>query len=160
MKIIEMPVSKLKPYEKNPRRNHEAVEPVANSIKTFGFRVPIVIDKDNVIICGHTRYKAAQTLKMKTVPCVMADDLTPEQVRAYRLADNKTGELAGWDFELLNLELEEIGDDLNMADFGFLNHGLSDEAIDDFFEDPVTPQDEEAKKKTITCPHCGQSFDV
>ena len=89
MQIVEKKIEEIKPYEKNPRKNDGAVDAVANSIEQFGFRVPVVIDKDNVIVCGHTRYKAAKKLGLDTVPCVIADDLTEEQIKAYRLADNK-----------------------------------------------------------------------
>ena len=92
MKIIEMQLKDLRPYERNPRRNDSSVDAVAESIKEFGFNVPIVIDKDNIIVCGHTRFKAAKKLKLKSVPCVIKDDLTEEQIKAYRLADNKVGE--------------------------------------------------------------------
>lgn len=115
MQIVELNIEVLKPYEKNPRKNDDAVEYVANSIKEFGFKVPIVIDKDNVIVAGHTRYKAAKRLNIKKVPCIIADDLTPEQIKAYRLADNKVAEKAEWDFDLLNGEeitkrvLEDVG---------------------------------------------------
>lgn len=118
MEIIEKKLSEIKPYEKNPRKNDDAVDSVANSIKEFGFKNPIVIDADGTIINGHTRYKAAKKLKLKTVPCVLADDLTPEQAKAFRLADNKTAELADWDFKLLDEELTNIFD-IDMADFGF-----------------------------------------
>lgn len=120
MKVIELSLSDIKPYENNPRKNDESAKYVAESIKQFGFKVPIVIDKNNVIVCGHTRYKAAKKLKLKTVPCIMADDLTEEQIKAYRLADNKTGEFAEWDLDILNLELEELNfTDIDMNDFGF-----------------------------------------
>ena len=118
MNILELKLSELKPYKNNPRNNDEAVEPVANSIKTFGFKVPIVLDKNNVIIAGHTRYKAAKKLGLEKVPCIVADDLTEEQVNAFRLADNKVGEVATWDLELLDIELENIID-IDMSDFSF-----------------------------------------
>jgi len=105
-------LDELKPYENNPRRNDRAVEAVAKSIEQFGFKVPIVIDADKVIVCGHTRYKAAQKLNLKSVPCIVADDLTPKQVRAFRLADNKTAELATWDFEKLTAELNSLTSEL------------------------------------------------
>ena len=111
-------IKDIKPYEKNPRKNDSAVEAVANSIKEFGWQQAIVVDKDNVIICGHTRYKAAKKLKIDKVPVKVADDLTPEQVKAYRLADNKTAELAEWDLDFLNIELEDI-QDIDMEQFGF-----------------------------------------
>lgn len=117
MEVIDRKVSELIPYANNPRHNDGAVDTVAASIKNFGFKVPIIVDKDGVIVAGHTRLKAAQKLGLKTVPCIVADDLTPEQIKAFRLADNKVGELAEWDFEKLDLELEEI--DLDMTQFGF-----------------------------------------
>ena len=118
MQIVEKGIKDIKPYEKNPRKNDSAVDAVANSIKEFGFKVPVVIDKDNVIVCGHTRYKAAKKLGIDKVPCVVADDLTEEQIKAYRLADNKVSELAEWDIDLLGDELDGIFD-IDMSDFGF-----------------------------------------
>lgn len=118
MNIKEYPIKDLIPYENNPRNNKEAVEYVANSIKEFGFKVPIVIDKDMVIVAGHTRLLAAEKLGLESVPCIVADDLTPDQVKAFRLADNKTGEFASWDFEKLEFELDELSD-FNMEQFGF-----------------------------------------
>ena len=117
MKIENISIDKIKPYENNPRNNDNAVDAVAKSIKEFGFKVPIVIDENNVIITGHTRLKASQQLGLKTVPCIRADDLSDEQVKAFRLADNKVSELATWDESKLNLELENIN--LDMSDFGF-----------------------------------------
>ena len=118
MQIVEKGIKDIKPYEKNPRKNDSAVDAVANSISQFGFKVPVVIDKDNVIVCGHTRYKAAKKLGLDKVPCVVADDLTQEQIKAYRLADNKVSELAEWDIDLLGEELDGIFD-IDMSDFGF-----------------------------------------
>lgn len=117
MNILDLKLSDITPYKNNPRNNDEAVEPVLESIREFGFKVPIIIDKDNVIVAGHTRYKAAKKLKLDTVPCIRADDLTEEQIRAFRLADNKVSEFAKWDNQLLNIELDEI--DLDMSLFGF-----------------------------------------
>ena len=110
MQIVEKKLKDIKPYEKNPRKNDSAVDAVASSISQFGFKNPIVIDGNNVIICGHTRYKAAQKLGLEKVPCVVADDLTEEQIKAYRLADNKVAELAEWDIDLLGEELDGIFD--------------------------------------------------
>lgn len=118
MQIIDKKIGEIKPYEKNPRKNDNAVDAVASSISQFGFKNPIVIDGNNVIICGHTRYKAAQKLGLGVVPCVVADDLTDEQIKAYRLADNKVAELAEWDIDLLGEELNDIFD-IDMSDFGF-----------------------------------------
>lgn len=119
LKIEYLNIGDLKPYENNPRKNEEAVKYVANSIKEFGFKVPIVIDKDNVIVAGHTRYKAAKKLGLEEVPCIIAEDLTEEQIKAFRLADNKVAEQSKWDNDLLGLELEGIMG-IDMEDFGFL----------------------------------------
>lgn len=136
MQIYDKPLGWLTPYENNPRNNDEAVEPVANSISEFGFKVPIVATSDGEIINGHTRWKAAKKLKLKTVPVIIADDLTEEQVRAFRLADNKVAEIAQWDIELLLSEIESV-DNLDMTLFGFTD---SDYTLDDF-EDEETDGD-------------------
>lgn len=99
--IRMMKPSELIPYENNPRFNEGAVDQVAESIKAFGFRSPIIVDRDLVIIAGHTRLKAAEKLGLKEIPVIVAEDMTEEQAKAYRLADNKTGEAALWDFDLL-----------------------------------------------------------
>ena len=118
LRIIQKKTDDLIPYEKNPRKNDAAVEKVAASIKEFGFKVPIIIDSDGVIVAGHTRLKAADKLGLKKVPCIVADDLTEKQIKAFRLAENKTAEFAEWDFELLTDELAEITD-IDMTEFGF-----------------------------------------
>lgn len=110
MEIINKKIKDLKPYENNPRFNDDAVEYVAKSIKEFGFKVPMIIDKDNVIVAGHTRYKAAIELGLKEVPCIVADDLTPEQVKAFRLADNKVSDYSIWNNVALLEELEDLKD--------------------------------------------------
>lgn len=153
-KITLMALTDITPYENNPRNNEEAVEKVANSIKEFGFNQPIVVDKDNVIIVGHTRYLAAQELGLTEAPVIVAGNLSDKQAKAYRLADNKTGELAGWDFEKLALELEQI-EDINMSDFGFVEGSDLDINDDDFLSDN---QIKEKEPKKVTCPHCGQEF--
>ncbi|KRL10743.1 ParB-like protein [Schleiferilactobacillus perolens DSM 12744] len=143
MQIENWPIEKVTPYDKNPRNNNQAVEATANSLKEFGWKQPIVVDKDGVIIVGHTRLKAAKKLKMKTVPVLVAKDLDPEHVKAYRLADNRVGELADWDLGLLDDELASIND-LDMSDFGFtdaeLDAALGDDdggaQDDDFDEEP------------------------
>lgn len=117
MNIIEKRTAEIIPYANNPRNNETAVDAVAASISEFGFKQPIVIDKKNVVVAGHTRLMAAKKLNLETVPCVMADDLTEAQVKAYRLADNKVGELATWDFEKLELEMNDL--DMDMEQFGF-----------------------------------------
>lgn len=140
MNIIDMPVKSIKPYKRNPRKNDKAVEYVANSIRQFGFKVPIVIDENYEIVCGHTRWKAAKTLGMETVPCIMADDLNEDQIRAFRLADNKTAEMSDWDFDLLEMEFNDIDPDLfDMADFGFFQDDSETETAEEAHE--VTEDD-------------------
>ena len=155
MEIKMIKVEDIKPYENNPRFNDEAVEYVAKSIKEFGFKVPMVIDKDNVIVAGHTRFKAAMELGLTEVPCIVADDLTEEQVKAFRLADNKVSEKAGWNYELLDEELEEILD-IDMQDFGFIKN--EDIDIDNFFEE--NNEEKEQKVTKIKCPCCGEIFEM
>lgn len=150
-------IDEIRPYENNPRKNEQAVDAVAASIQEFGFRQPIVIDKNGVIIAGHTRYKAAKSLGLTEVPCEIASDLTDEQAKAYRLADNKSGELASWDYELLDVELEELQADFDMTDFGFIDCGISDEQINAFFDDRETETDH--KKHVHVCPQCGCEFE-
>jgi len=116
--IIEKNVNEIIPYINNPRKNDNAVDKVAASIKEFGFKVPCVISSDNVIVTGHTRIKAAKKLGMETVPCIIADDLTDAQIKAFRLADNKVAEFAEWDFEKLEIELEGLKE-FDFDDFGF-----------------------------------------
>ena len=134
MNIINIELKKIKQYENNPRKNDEAVGPVAESIKEFGFKSPIIVDKDNVIVAGHTRYKAAKRLKLKEVPCIVADDLTEEQIKAFRLADNKVGEIAEWDFDLLNMELESISFDMSSFGFNILNEEEGKEIEEDEYD--------------------------
>jgi site-specific DNA-methyltransferase (adenine-specific) len=144
MNIVYKTLDELKPYKKNPRFNDEAVKYVANSIKEFGFKVPIIVDKNNVIVAGHTRYKASKQLGLDKVPCIVADDLTDEQVKAFRLADNKVGEFAEWDIDLLVDELNDI--DLDMEDFGF-DIDLNVEEQQEVEEDEVPDVLEEPKAK-------------
>ena len=134
MKVKELPLGELHPYENNPRFNADAVEKVAASIKEFGFLVPIVVDKNNVIAAGHTRYEAAKMLGMEKVPCVIEDSLNEKQIRAFRLADNKVAEIASWDFAKLQTELNELSDQFNFQDFGFTS----------FSQDFSTEQEEES----------------
>jgi hypothetical protein len=122
--IIYKKVVELVPYENNPRNNDEAVDYVANSIKQFHFQVPIIIDKDNVVVAGHTRLKACKKLGIEEVPCIVADDLTEDQIKAFRIADNKVGEVSMWDIEKLGFELADI--DIDMNEFG--DFGLEDDS--------------------------------
>lgn len=133
MDIIKVKTTDLQEYANNPRDNDGAVDAVAESIKQFGFKVPIIVDSDGVIVAGHTRKKAAERLGLASVPCIVADDLTPEQIKAFRLADNKTGELAEWDFAALEKELEELtAFDVDMSAFGFDESIFSDGYSTDF----------------------------
>lgn len=131
--IVYKKIKDIHPYEKNPRRNDDAAEYVAESIREFGFKVPIVLDSNNIVVAGHTRLKAAKKLGMKEVPCIIADDLTEEQVKAFRLADNKVSEAAEWDFDLLSEELDDLLD-FDMAAFGFDIPDPIDEDMDDWKE--------------------------
>ena len=152
MQTREIAIKDIIPYENNPRYNENAVDAVARSIKEFGFQQPLVLDKDYVIIVGHTRYKAAQQLGVETVPCVIADNLTDEQVKAYRLADNKVGELAKWDFTKLEIEMGEIYD-IDMGDFGFDMHSVE---IDWATVDEINEENyEKPESDKLRCPICG-----
>lgn len=147
MEIVNKNIEEIKMYENNPRNNDGAVEYVANSIKEFGFKVPIVLDKNNVIVAGHTRYKAAKLLKITEIPCIIADDLSDEQVKAFRLIDNKAAELASWDIDLLNLELENIKD-IDMELFNFEISNILDNVVDDEYEVEL-PEDPKTKTGNI-----------
>lgn len=144
MKVKDVRVEDLTPYENNPRWNDAAVDAVAASISDFGFKVPIVIDKNNVVAAGHTRLKAAEKLGLETVPCIIADDLSEEQIKAFRLADNKTGELAEWNFEALDLELLEI-EDIDMGRYGFTVEEPEDP--EDIIEDNYDEDEEQIEKR-------------
>lgn len=131
--MIYKSVAELEPYISNPRKNEDAVDAVAKSIEEFGFKVPIVIDKNNEIVAGHTRLKAAKKLGIEEVPTIIADDLSDEKIKAFRLADNKVAELSYWDEEVLQNELAEI-EGINMSDFGFeelLQSDVEDDGWDD-----------------------------
>lgn len=129
MQIEYKKLSELNPYKNNPRKNDQAVDAVANSIREFGFKVPVVICKNGEIIAGHTRYKAAKKLKLKEIPCIIADDLTDEQIKAFRLADNKVGELAEWNLDMLDVELDGITE-IDMEQFGFFEEQNESERDD------------------------------
>lgn len=152
MNIVEKHLGDLKPYENNPRKNENAVPYVVESIKRYGFKNPIIIDKDGVIVAGHTRYLASIELGLDTVPCIIADDLTEEEIKEFRLVDNKTSEFAGWDFTLLEDELQALD-----FDFDFQFPEVSEVDIDSLFiEHDLAPKE----PKTITCPHCGEEIEI
>lgn len=154
-KIVNMLLDDLKPYDKNPRRNDDAVDAVAASIKSFGFKVPIVVDKHNVIIAGHTRYRAAKQLGLTEVPCIKAEHLSPKQVKAFRLADNKTGELAEWDKPMLNLELNSLLGEFDMSLFGFTLQTVTGEGKDD---GDSAAGNEKGDDGVVVCPRCKRPF--
>jgi ParB-like chromosome segregation protein Spo0J len=160
VKIEQWDIDRVRPYEKNPRRNDKAVQAVADSIREFGFRQPIVVDSDGVIVVGHTRYKAALKLGLKTVPVHVAADLTPQQARAYRLADNRTAENAEWDVDLLPIELGELRD----GGFDLKLMGFSDKELAEYlreFDTDLEDGDADADAAdTVRCPKCGHEFPV
>jgi ParB-like chromosome segregation protein Spo0J len=126
MKIEHWPLDRLKPYEKNPRKNEAAIPAVIASIREFGFKVPIIADSEGVIVAGHTRYLAAKEMGLSKVPVIVANDLTPAQIQAFRIADNKTAEIATWDMELLPIELASLQEqEFDLATLGFSTADLA-----------------------------------
>lgn len=152
MEIVNIKLRDLKPYENNPRKNDQAVDAVAESIKQCGYIAPIIVDEDNVILAGHTRYKALKKLGHKEAECIVKAGLTEEQKRKYRLLDNKTNEFAEWDFDLLTDELEGL-------DFGDFDFGFN---LDEPEYEPLSLDDEqpEKQKDVLHCPKCGFEFEV
>lgn len=168
--ITMKPVESVHPYENNPRYNDSAVPYVKNSIQEFGFKVPIIIDEAGSIICGHTRYKAALELGMSHIPCIVASDLTPKQIQAFRLADNKVAEFSSWDFSKLEAEFLAIDDEALLDDLGFdfsLDADVASDtaniegarqiAVND--QSPEDFQSVENKPLAHKCPRCGFEFD-
>lgn len=158
MQIVEKRLTELYPYENNPRKNDKAIPYVAESIKRYGFKVPIVIDKDGVIVAGHTRYLASIELGLDTVPCVIADDLDDDEIKEYRLVDNKVSEYAMWDFGALEEELAGI--DFGGFDFGFPNILMGEEELSELFIDAPEKEKSEGTEHVVTCPHCGEMIEV
>jgi site-specific DNA-methyltransferase (adenine-specific) len=162
MIIQNKSIDDIREYENNPRDNEAAVDAVAESISLYGFKVPIVIDRDGVIVTGHTRHKAARKLGLSEVPCIVADDLNEEQIRAFRLADNMVAEKAEWDFDLLLGELKELNLDNGLTgfeDWELLNimSPTNEEDLKDFFEE-AEPKEKEPEE--IQCPCCGEWFEL
>ena len=160
MNIELRPLADVRPYEKNPRINDEAVEAVGRSIQEFGFRRPIVVDADGVIVVGHTRWKAAVKLGLEQVPVHVARELTPEQTKAYRIADNATGDLAAWDLELLPSELAELQQlDVDLSLLGFGEDELAT-LLDPGVKAGLTDPDAIPEPPDIgtSCPHHGSSM--
>ena len=156
MKIVEKKLEELKPYENNPRINVKAIKPVAESIKRYGFKVPLVIDKNNVIVCGHTRFYASKEIGLESVPCIVADDLSPEQVKEYRLVDNKTSEFSYWDFDKLYNEIEEFN--LDVFDYGFKDFSFEEDYNDSNSKDSEVDLDKIQEEFKNECPKCGFKF--
>ena len=162
MQVEMWPIEKLVPYARNPRKNDDAVPRMAGLIREFGFKVPVVARSDGSVVDGHLRLKAASYLGMPQVPVVLADEWTDAQVKAFRIAVNRSAEWAEWDDELLNLEvqdLQELGFDLELVGVeDILGPGIEDEGFDadSFFADGEGGR--EKKKKTAVCPHCGKEF--
>lgn len=157
MKIEQINISEIKPYKNNPRKNDQAVKVVKRSIKEFGFRNPMLLDKKNEIIAGHTRLKAAIELGYKKVPYITIDDLTPAQIKAFRIMDNKSSENAEWDFDLLKEEFTELDDvefDLELTGFELREVG---DILDESFEEPVENV-KQLGSHLIECPKCKHKF--
>ncbi|MCK9308672.1 MAG: DNA modification methylase [Candidatus Cloacimonetes bacterium] len=150
LNVVTMKIADLKAYENNPRKNEKAVDAVANSINSFGFKVPVIIDKNNVVVAGHTRLMACKKLGIEEVPCVIADDLTEDQIKAFRIADNKTAELADWDFDKLKEELGSIEIDMEQFEFTDLEKIMDREVMEDEFdENEALPENPYAKKGDV-----------
>jgi site-specific DNA-methyltransferase (adenine-specific) len=152
LKIIYKQISELIPYINNPRKNDHAVDAVASSIKNFGWQQPIVIDKQNEVIAGHTRLKAAQKLNLKEVPCYVAENLTDSQIKAYRITDNRVNEESNWDFDLLKIELQGIDEftGFSKQDMKMFESLKYEEIPEKIFDEVDQPEE-----KKIKCPNCG-----
>lgn len=157
LKIVYRKPEELLEYDNNPRNNEEAVGKVAESIRQFGFKVPILIDQNNIIIAGHTRKLAAEELGLTQIPCICVEDLSEQQVKAFRLADNKVAEFSSWDPDKLADKLAEIMDiDMTVFDFPDMALDELDVKDEDFLQDTEIVKDR--TPKTIVCPHCGKEF--
>ena len=142
LEIVYLDPHELTPYEKNPRINDSAVEPLIKSIQEYGFKVPIIVDKNKIIIAGHTRVKAALQMGLKTVPCIIADDLTDEQVQAFRIADNKVSDFSMWDNRLLLEELKALNDSDLFTGFDFDFSEFEGEILNEKDNSVITDNDD------------------
>jgi len=168
--VVTLAVGDIKPYEDNPRRNAEAIEAVAKSISTFGFRQPLLLDASHVIICGHTRWFAAQKVGLKEVPCIVAEGMTEEQARLLRIVDNRTHEFAEWDLEKLRAEVQTLSIDSGLDDFcietdWLASLGLGDIGgeLEELFNKPKTGSKQAGApkaKQTYVCENCGTEFEA
>lgn len=179
MEVVQVPLEEIQPYWRNPRKNDAAVAPVKASIERYGMRQPLVLDVNNVIIAGHTRYRALRELGWATAPCVIAHDMPADRVREYRLVDNSTAEFAEWDMEAMIPELRAFTDMEAMQEF-FPKHDLDDlladstggehkpvtqdqvDARQEKLQDQFRDASENAKSEMVTmvCPHCGEEYEV
>lgn len=171
MDIVNKNPADLVFYKNNPRDNDEAVPIIANSIERFGFKVPVMIDKNDVIICGHTRVKAALNLGLETVPCIVEDEMSEEDIQAFRIVENKTHELSFWDAGALHREMDSLSD-IEWEDFGFEEiREFTNDDVDNLFDEQATPKqkttlenwDKEGSSEntlpaTIICPFCGKEI--
>lgn len=158
MEVINLKLTEVRPYENNPRHNEDAVGLVAESIRRFGFNVPILLDADKVIVAGHTRYEAAKVLGLEEVPCIIMEDMSEEAARQFRIVDNKTGELSSWDYEKLIAELDNIkGIDMSIFDFGKFDKAAEpanlESNLDEGKELDLTEFEDEIFD--FECPYCG-----
>ena len=158
MEIVIKQLKDLVPYDRNPRDINGAVGKVAESIKAFGFNVPILIDAENVIIAGHTRYEAAKELGISEVPCIIADDMTEDEEKQYRIVDNKTGELSSWDYEKLIMELNEISEvDMSVFEFGKFDEEMPPADLETGLSEGKELDLDAFGNETFAneCPYCG-----
>ena len=157
--LKQIPIDHLVPYAKNPRKITKAIPLVAESIKSFGFNVPITINNmiDKIIVCGHTRYEAARKLGMENVPYIELNHLSDMDIRKYRLADNRVSDESEWDKNLLRNELAELELNSKLDAEWFKNIGFSQEEIAQALAGTMKEQ-EEAKQKTLECPKCGHAW--
>ena len=149
LKDCIIPIDDIKPYKNNPRLNEDAIPYVTDSIREFDFKNPIILDKNNVIVAGHTRLESAKRLDMKEVPVIYADDLTEEQIKAFRLADNKVAEKSMWDYTRLDEELDSILD-IDMSMFDFVNDDINWDNVDDLTEETY----DKPEHNMLECPNC------
>jgi len=162
VEIVDMPIEQIKPYKKNPRKNEKAIPEVVKSLKEFGFRQPLVVDSNMVLIAGHTRLLAAKELGLTNVPVHIASTLTPAQVRAYRIADNRSHDRSEWDVTLLNEELGELFEmdekfDIEFMDFG--DFGPGEEKEKEIKEGSKELDESEFNDFDHKCPKCGFEYD-
>jgi ParB-like chromosome segregation protein Spo0J len=149
MDVKMVPIGQVKPYEKNPRKNARAIPEVLKSLKEFGFRQPLVVDINMVLIVGHTRLAAAKKLKIKEVPVHVAE-LSEAQARAYRIMDNRSGERSEWEVSILNRELDELFELDSKFDLDFMDFGEKEEEEEE--------EKEKKEKKKRECPECGYEY--